>query len=210
MNPNVLGLLLTLLLILVCMGGGFLASKKYPELARKIVHIGVCHWYLIYRFCFTGPLLSYIGLAAFAGINAFFNLSGLLEKLLGQKGKKNWGLVWYPLALLIMLFLCEHGIGDITALGCAALGLGYGDGLAALAGKRFGKRAFTKGKTWAGSLTVFIMVTLVSFLLSKNLPMSLLCGLTGMLTEAFTPYNLDNFSVPFSIYAVAALWSAYV
>lgn len=210
MNPDLLGVLFTLILILGCMAGGYFASKKHPELARKIVHIGVCHWYLIYIFCFDGPLLSYLGLAAFALINAALNLSGALGKLLGQKGKKNWGLVWYPLALLVMLFLSEHGIGDKVTLGCGTLGLGYGDGLAALIGKRFGKKHITGNKTWAGSLTVLFMVFLVCLILSKKPLMSLLCGVATMFAEAFTPWNLDNFSVPFSIYAVAALWCAYV
>jgi len=203
---NLMGVIYTLILILGCMAAAYLVSRKSAETARKIVHIGVAHWYFIYVHCFTSPYPALAGLAAFALINGGLNLSGGLARLLGQKStRRNWGLVWYPISFFVMVVLCAFGIGDRVALGCAMLGMGWGDGLAALLGSRFGKRQLYGGKTRLGFCVMFAVTGTIALSFTGSLPLALLCALTAAMLELITPFGLDNISVPLGIYAAAAI-----
>ena len=223
MHGDALGLLLSVLLIALCLGLSFIVTKygrrlfgaSCPEVARKVVHIGVSNWFFIYCFVFETDLWPLIGLASFALINAYMNVSGLLGKLMSQDStKRNWGLVQYPVAIIILILLKMMGIGDMTALGCAVLGMGYGDGLASLVGKATKSKrlgSWTK-KTIAGSLTMacvtFIVVLLIKTTIggisfsSQLLLISLLVSVVATAVEALTPFGLDNLSVPIAIYLI--------
>ena len=45
---NLMGFLFSLLLVFICFVVAYPVSRKNPEVARKIVHIGAAHWYFIY------------------------------------------------------------------------------------------------------------------------------------------------------------------
>ena len=208
MQQNLMGVVYTLLLILCCLGLAFLVSHKNAEIARKVVHIGVAHWYFIYINCFSAAWPALAGLAAFAVINGILNVSGGLSLLMGQKStKRNWGLVWFPISFFVMIVLCELGIGNRTALGCAMLGLGWGDGLAALIGGRYGKHLIADKKTWLGFLTLFVVVAVICFLFTDNITISAFTALIAAILEVLTPFGLDNISVPLGIYASASILS---
>lgn len=227
MNRNLIGLFLSLALIALTFVVSYLVSRKEngklgkytSEVARKVVHIGVSNWFFIYYYFFESFWLPVISLAVVALLNIVVNKAGGFKVLMGQKSeKRNWGLVHYPISIIIMMVLVEYGIGNKVALGCGLLGMGYGDGLAAIMGMRFGKKHITEKnpKTWIGFLTMFVVVTVISTVL--NLCMSapcpsplatlLLCMVVGAIasvTEAFTPYGLDNISVPLVIFLLVGL-----
>ena len=223
MHGDALGLLLSVLLIALCLGLSFFVTRygrrllgvSCPEVARTIVHIGVSNWFFIYCFVFESDLWPMIGLGCFALINAYMNVSGLLGKLMAQDStRRNWGLVQYPVSIIILILLKMNGIGDMAALGCAVLGMGYGDGLASIVGKwvkskRLGD--WTK-KTVAGSITMayvtFIIVILVQITINGMSFSSRLVGIAALVSfaatavEALTPFGLDNLSVPIAIYLI--------
>ncbi|MBO4394531.1 MAG: hypothetical protein J5800_09325, partial [Spirochaetales bacterium] len=106
------------------------------------------------------------------------------------------------------------GVGDMTAMGCAVLGMGYGDGLASLVGKATKSKrlgSWTK-KTVAGSLTMacitFIIVVLIEIYIGRTsfssqlMLISLLTSVVATAVEALTPFGLDNLSVPIAIYLI--------
>ncbi len=225
MHGDALGLLLSVLLIGLCLGLSIVVAKygrkrlgeSRSEVARKIVHIGVSNWFFIYAYIFENDLWPIAGLAAFAVINAVMNISGGLSKLMAQESKKrNWGLVQYPISIILLILIKKAGFGDTVAFGCAVLGMGYGDGLASLVGRHVKSRRIGKNskKTVAGSLTM-AAVTFVVVLLMKtcygNLPVAdallsaLACSASATLVEAFTPFGLDNITVPLIIYVIAGL-----
>ena len=221
MHGDALGLLLSVLLIALCLALAYVVTRfgrrlfgdSCPEVARKVVHIGVSNWFFIYCYVFESDLWPIVGLASFALINAYMNVSGLLGKLMGQDStKRNWGLVQYPLSIIILIALKSMGIGDMVALGCAVLSMGYGDGLASLVGRSLKSRrlgSWTK-KTIAGSLTMacitFIIVIILNISIggtsfSSNLVLTAaLVSVVATAVEAFTPFGLDNLSVPISIH----------
>ena len=138
--------------------------------------------------------------------------------LMGQeKSARNWGLVQYPVAIIILILLKSSGIGDMAAMGCAVLGMGYGDGLASLIGKAVRSKrlgSWTK-KTFAGSITMacvtFFIVIFIEYFIGKvsfssNLVLvAALVAICSSLVEAFTPFGLDNISVPVAIFLILGL-----
>ena len=204
---NFIGLLFSLLLVFVCFVLAYPLSKKKPEIARKIVHIGAAQWYFIYVHFFTSPTPALIGLAVVSAFDGILNITGMFDKVLGQNNKKrNWGLVWYPVSVFIMILLSSFGIGGMTALGVGLLGMGCGDGLAAIIWMKYGKRRFNTKKSLEGSAAFFVAVTVIAFLFTHNMILSVACGLTGAVFEFTTPFGLDNITVPLVLYATVALW----
>lgn len=226
MHGDIWGLLLSVALILSCLIASFLVARHgrkafgdlCPEIARKIVHIGVSNWFFIYCHVFESDLWPIIGLAGFAVINAVMNMSGGLHVLMGQEStKRNWGLVQYPISIIILIMLRHFGIGDMVCVGCGVLGMGYGDGLASIVGMKIRSKNLpgkTK-KTVAGSITMacitFVVVFLLNIFYKQGVEMtrlvlvSLLAGVSAAFVEAYTPFGLDNISVPLTIYLIAGL-----
>ena len=223
MHGDILGLILSFVLVVSFIGLSFLVVRygrglfgnSCPEIARKVVHIGVSNWFFIYCFVFETDLWPVVGLAFFALANAVMNVSGLLSVLMGQDSKaRNWGLVQYPVSIIAVILLKHYGSGDMCAVGCAVLAMGYGDGLASLIGKAVKSKrlgSWTK-KTYAGSITMVCVTMIVVILmkvfiagvsLSGSLVLkSAMVAVFAALVEAFTPFGLDNMSVPVAIFLV--------
>ena len=226
MHGDIWGLLLSVALILSCLISSFLVARHgrkafgdlCPEIARKIVHIGVSNWFFIYCHVFESDLWPIIGLAGFAVINAVMNMSGGLHVLMGQEStKRNWGLVQYPISIIILIMLRHFGVGDMVCVGCGVLGMGYGDGLASIVGMKVSSKNLPgkTRKTVAGSITMacitFVVVFLLNIFYKQGVEMtrlvlvSLLAGVCASFVEAYTPFGLDNISVPLTIYLIAGL-----
>lgn len=209
---------LALALLVVRCGKEKLGSSC-SEIARKIVHIGVSNWFFIYYFCFETSFWAIVGLAAFAILNFVLTLSGAFAAIIGkQSEERSWGVVYYPLSLILLLLFVHFGYGEKADVGCALLGMGYGDGFAALIGQKFGKRKVLKNskKSLVGSLTMWIIVFLIVFFLklwlsSSNVSIfalalySILIGFVASVAEAITPLGLDNVSVPVVVFLLASL-----
>lgn len=87
----------------------------------------------------------------------------------------------------------------------AIFALAFGDGLASLIGKRFGKirLAFFKDKTVAGSVTCFAAVFLSAFAVSGSFWKSLLLGIAGAGIEMLPLKDYDNLLIPILIGYIA-------
>ena len=86
-----------------------------------------------------------------------------------------------------------------AAVGICALA--FGDGLASLVGKCFGRVRipFTGGKTVAGSLACFVAIFCSSYLLTGRADVGLGCGLVGMAFELVPLKDMDNLVIPIVI-----------
>ena len=92
----------------------------------------------------------------------------------------------------------------------AIFALAFGDGLASLVGKRFGKirLAFFKDKTVAGSVTCFAAVFLSAFVVSGSFLKSLVLGIAGAGIEMLPLKDYDNLLIPIAIGTLAMLLHA--
>ncbi len=226
-HGDILGFLLSVVLVGLCMVLALLVvrfGKKQlgsscSEIARKIVHIGVSNWFFIYYFCFESSLWAIVGLAFFAIINCVLTASGKFAAIIGKQSDiRSWGVVYYPLSLILLIAFVHFGLGDKADVGCALLGMGYGDGFAAILGQKYGKKKVSENseKSVVGSVTMWIIVSLLVFFLKLwlcNLSVSifilaiysLFVGFVASVVEAFTPLGLDNVSVPVVVFLLSSL-----
>jgi phytol kinase len=180
-------------------------------LARKIIHVGVSHWWIIAMAMIDDPLIASIGPATFIVVN-YLSLRLRLFPAMDEAGAGNkWGTVYFPISLLILTLICFSGRMPLYVGGIAMLVLGYGDGLAALVGERAPAlvklQVFGGSKSLSGSLamlaasTVVAAVFLALFHPAAGNPVFVVgaafaIAALASVTEVLTPLGLDNLSVP--------------
>jgi len=98
-------------------------------------------------------------------------------------------------------------VWKLTPATVGIFALAFGDGLASLAGKLFGRVRipFTQGKTVAGSLTCFFAVFVSSFLVCHNTLLSLIVASLAMFIEVLPLKDFDNLLIPIVIGGVTQL-----
>ena len=181
-----------------------------PPVTRKIIHIGVSHWWLIAMALFDDPWIVSIGPASFILFNALAIRLRFVPAMDESAHAKNLGTVYFPISLLVLANLCWRGLVPAWVGGVGILTLGWGDGLAAVVGERFGKkgiRIWGNRKTAAGTATMFaasFIVTLAFTLLFSSRFGSLLpafgvsaaVAAVATFVEIFTPLWIDNITIP--------------
>jgi len=205
-GKDVMGLGLTLSLVGLCWSIAVLVKSRKlfgpmsAEVGRKILHIGVSNFAFIYLYIFENWYIPFAGFLAFAALNVFVELRSDMGR--------GWGMVEYPLVCALMILLVHLGVGTPRAFAAALLGMGYGDGLAPLAGKAFGGPVIpgTEGKTFSGSTVLFVSVFTVCLMITDlGVGACLLTALLAALAEAYTPFGLDNVTLPLVIFAMTGL-----
>ncbi|MDD2534060.1 MAG: SEC59/DGK1/VTE5 family protein [Eubacteriales bacterium] len=182
--------------------------EKYgKEASRKTVHIAVSNWWILAMIFFKQPLWAAIVPACFVILNYIsyrYQIFGAMEREEDQ-GKGDLGTVYYAVSLLVLALL-TFGDGKDPIVGAVGiLVMGYGDGFAALLGKRYPKgkyRIFGATKSMTGNITMFsasFAVLLILFATTGQatilLP-ALVIAVLATVIEAVTPLGLDNLSVP--------------
>src|SRR4030042_533259 len=189
---------------------GVLARKGAisGEAARKVIHIGVCNWIILAFFIFHDWYFAIVGPLSFIVINY---VSWKLDLFKGmESGDKSPGTVFFAVSLSILTWhfwlLTSIGAGDFRYVAVMGiLVLGWGDGLAAVFGHKWGKTKLFGSKTLVGSLAMFVTSAVVVFLvlnfagvhdLLTNLLLALGLGALGTLAELFLPGGWDNLLLP--------------
>lgn len=204
---NILGLIVSYVFIFVVIGISTILQKKNvlkDEGARKFIHIGVAHWWIIAMFFFDNVYFAIIPPITFIILNyASYKMN--LIKSMERGGKGNLGTVYFPISLLILVLLTfTDVIGASPYIGAIGIFImGYGDGLAAVIGKKYGKHNLAFGKSVEGSLTMFVVSFLVTFVIlirygsiANALTVGLGVAIAATFIELFTPKGLDNLTVP--------------
>jgi len=178
--------------------------------ARKVIHIGVAHWWLIAMATMDDAWVASVGPTSFILINAAALRWRLLPAMDQGADRRNLGTVWFPVSLLVLVNLCWRGVMPAWVGGIGALVLGWGDGLAALVGEGNGApgvRLWGGRKSAGGSLVMFaasFAVTLAFTLgfspryrsLVPAIGVSTVIAAAAAAVEFLTPLGLDNLSVP--------------
>lgn len=216
MDSNLWGLIVSFVFLGAVVGIAVLLrrfTKLSAEFIRKFIHIGVSNWWFILLFCMDNIWYALIGPVLFIILNAIVTFGGYGGFLGMDDKKRNYGLIYFPFSLLILVLLTYNGKLAFAAATVGVLCMGYGDGLAAIIGHAWGKRRLpfqTGGKTWLGTCVMFFVSTCVAYIFAPatGIPYRLLVavttGLVGAFLEAATPLGLDNVTVPLG----TALWVA--
>jgi len=218
---DALGLAASYAFVFGFIGGATLLMRRHvlgASAARKVIHIGVAHWWLIAMATMGDAWVASIGPASFIAINALALRFRLLPAMDEGADKRNLGTVYFPISLLVLVNLCWRGVMPAWVGGIAVLVLGWGDGLAALVGERngaHGARIWGGRKSAAGTIVMFaasFIVTLAFTLIFNSrhgalLPaigVSSVIATAATVVELFTPFGIDNLTVPL---AAAALYA---
>lgn len=200
---DILGIVLSIAYIFLIIFISSLVSKNHSEISRKIVHIGVCNWWIIVIIFFENVWLASIVPLLFCIIN-YISYKKDIFKSMERDDKKSLGTVYYAISCLVLTLISFLWFNNKMYAGIGLFAMGYGDGLAALIGQKFKSKeykVFGCKKTVLGSVTMFVVTFIaISVLLAAYNKFSIIpvLGLSAFATfvEAFSMYGIDNLTVP--------------
>jgi len=205
---NLIGIIISIIFVFVVIGISTLLTKKNilkDEGSRKFIHIGVSNWWIIAMIFFDNYIYASIVPALFVVLNYVSYKKNLFTAMERGGGKEDLGTVYYAISLFILSLITfkNTNYSYIGALGI--LTMGYGDGFAAVIGKKYGRKKFEvfgSKKSLIGSMTMFIATFIVSYIIlsifnpTSKLFYSFILAFSATLLELFTPKGFDNLSVP--------------
>lgn len=178
-------------------------TKNGEEISRKFVHIMLSNvWFFIMVF-FDSVIWASLLPAMFVIINSLSYKFKILKSI-EREENNGFGTVYYAISLLlicIFTFEVKHPILGLPAV----LIMGYGDGFAAVVGKKIKSKEYKIGntkKTVAGSVTMFAISLFISLIIFKLLNVEYFAlkaiGISAVATvlEAISIKGLDNITVP--------------
>ncbi|MGX8176810.1 diacylglycerol/polyprenol kinase family protein [Exiguobacterium artemiae] len=182
-----------------------------PETVRKWIHIAVGHWVFLALAWMEHWYVAVTPLLFFTLVNLITLKRG--KGKMNQVDRRSYGTVYYPISLAVLIvFFFEQ---EPMALVAGSMVLAWGDGLAALVGKRFGKTFYTRGKiqrSFEGSIAMFLasfLVLTVTFLFYEEptwlaVSYGFLLANIATLIEAVSYRDTDNLLIPLTIGALVA------
>ena len=211
---NIIGIIVSFVFVFAVIGISTVLSNKGildGEGSRKFIHVAVSNWWLIAMFTFTDPIWASFVPLMFVFINYLSYRKNVFKAMERDGSSRDLGTVYYAISLLILAYLTfSYQIQYIGAIGI--LVMGYGDGFAAIIGKKFGKHSLKKygfDKSIEGSLTVLFFAILISgiffyFYASNMLLIKVLViGVAATLIELLSPNGFDNLTLPLLISIIA-------
>ena len=233
LSSNVLALIITFIVALVWLRlNDFLAQRGWVEshLSRKFIHIGTGPLFVLCWILFNqNPINKFLAaLVPLAFTLQFFLIGiGVIKdeasvKAMSRSGDRREvlrGPLYYGIIFVLMtiLFWKPSPIGIIALMLMCG-----GDGLADIFGRRWGsiKLPWNKGKSWAGSLGMFVGGWILSVLVvwifsaagvfsqsiqSYLLPITVI-ALAGSLVESLPLKDVDNITVTLAAVIIGYLF----
>ncbi|NLL25227.1 MAG: hypothetical protein GX261_07115, partial [Spirochaetales bacterium] len=166
MDSNILGLILSYAFLGVVIAFGIFLKNRFgisSESMRKIVHIGVSNWWFLNLYYFTSLGWAVVGPICFIVVNSLFTLFNWGKHIGFDDRKRNWGLVYFPVTLLLLVVGMYRGVFTPLEATIAVMVMGWGDGLAAMVGSKWGRKKIkTLNKSYPGCLTMGIVSFIVT------------------------------------------------
>jgi phytol kinase len=188
-----------------------------PDLTRKFIHIGAGMWTFGVLALFNSWQIGIIPFASFIFLNYLFYRYRLVAAM--DTSSSSPGTVYFAISvtLLFAVFWRPMLIDTVPIATAGVMAMTWGDALAALIGKNYGKHKYQFGestRTWEGSIVMFVTSAIVIFLVLTLLPASFLspnsltwetwkvlvasflAACAATLVEAVSPHGTDNLTVP--------------
>lgn len=189
----------------------FFVKKGFPQhISRKVVHICAGSWLIFWIFFEPNHWTKYLNIAPAAVWFILLLIKGFTAapdddavKTMTRTGDRK-ELLKGPLYFTIVMMIMGTVFFD-KYIAAVSMGiLGFGDGLAPLFGKYWGKHKFTifTEKTFEGSLSFLFFgilgASILSFILFGEVRFYLIITATVVSTiiEAFSPKDIDNLLIP--------------
>lgn len=201
---NLYGLILAYIYIGMLFGLSKLFEKKSKEASRKFIHITLAGYWIIAMLFFDNVIWASIAPISFVIINTIsykYNIISTMER----EEQDGYGTIYYAISVLI-LSIVTFGIINKPLVGLAGMFvMCFGDGFAAIIGKRFGKKKYTIGgttKSYIGSFTMLIITFGIIFAIFNYLNVeytiakAILTAIIATILEAVSIKGTDNITVP--------------
>lgn len=182
------------------------------ELFRKSIHICSSFIPFFLQIAYWHVVIGLTCICIFYCICELFRLKGkeipLISKVTEVAARKRDEnkFILGPVTLVIGI-LCAAIFFPLENARLGIFALAFGDGLASVSGKLFGKThiPFTKGKTIVGSLTCFFAVFISLFCVTKNFFISLILAFITMFVELLPLKDFDNILIPIIVSFVSTI-----
>lgn len=200
---NFIGIIISAIYITLVIVSSKFVNKFGEEASRKYVHILLSNVWIIYLFFIDSMWAACVLPIAFVFINLFSYKFKLIKSIEREKND-GLGTVYYAVSMLIASII-SYGVGCPIVGASGILIMGYGDGLAAIVGKKIKSQKYKIGdtvKSVAGSLTMFIISLMISFIVLKIIGIKYLfldaicIAVVSTISEAVSIKGLDNITVP--------------
>ena len=233
---DVVGMGLSLVYVLAVLAASSLLARHGmgEEGTRKLVHVALGGWWVVAALFFTSPWWAAALPAAFIVVNALAWRRQKLAFMARGEGEDTPGTVYYAVSLTL-LALFSFGLGAPYAGALGVFCMAFGDGLAAVLGRRFGSRPLPgagDGKSLAGSAAMLgvSFVSCAGVLLAAaaagwegavptfaagaglapgvaaaSVLAALGLAVAATVLEAASPEGLDNLSVPLGVTGLYAV-----
>ena len=215
-----LGFLISLVYIFSLIGlAEFLRRRRGygSDFTRKVIHIGVGMLAWALPFLFDEPWLFIVACVAFMIINLLDWRFGIFAAM-SSSSRSNLGTVYFPLAAAVVAYVYWESPPIMVA---ALMPLTWGDGLAPVIGKRFGKHTYQiRGTTRSieGSVGFFFAALIATWLAlwlipgtpqippAEALMPAIIVSFITAIVEALTIWGLDNLTVTATAMIILSLW----
>ena len=209
MNQDWLALIISFVYVFAMIGfaEGLRKWRRYSvEFTRKFIHIAVGMWAFGTVLLFERREFAIIPSLAFIAINALSYWQGTFKAMeTGEAGQL--GTIYFPISFTIIIWFLWDQPHLLVA---SIMPMTWGDALAAVVGKRFGKRHYTVGssqRSLEGSLTMFLSSLIATFLplillsspsmeFANAFGIATVTALAATAIEAVSPWGIDNLTVP--------------
>jgi phytol kinase len=198
--------------VAIWLGLVFLASEilhrlnQDPEIVRKVVHIGTGNVLPIAWWLHVPTWLCVTAGVSFTAIALASHHTSILP-MLNDVGRKTYGVFYYALSITILVVFLWDRYPQYAVVGVMVMS--WGDGMAALIGKRFGKHTFIcmgNQRSFEGSFAMFATSLIVMLCIlgitngihRNDVFVALPVAAIAASLEAFSPGGMDNISVPLS------------
>lgn len=210
---NLVGVIISSIYIILVFVLSKFMTKKGEEASRKFIHILLSNIWIIYCIFIDILWVAAILPAVFIVINSL-SYKFKIFKTMEREQNDGFGTIYYAISiLLVTIFSYLQADPMIGAAGM--LIMGYGDGLAAVVGKRFRSKEykiFGATKTIAGSITMYVVSLIISCIVFYIMGMeyfiikAFITAIIAALLEAVSVKGLDNISVPIMVTVLTYLF----
>ncbi len=206
LSSDIIGLILVYGYVAILLILSEKVLNNYPTFSRKFLHIMVGNVLFILPLFTSQFFITFLVAAPFIFLTFLMSpYSPLkLDDRISSSGH-GFGLVYYSISWTVLAFFFFDQPW-IIAVGIAAMS--YGDGMAALIGKKYGKHKyniFGDTKSFEGSIAMFLVLiaTLAVVLAYYHVSVASLfiipvVALVATIFEGITPKGLDNITACFS------------